>query len=855
MLLSVIIAFAIFEGTLAAEDIGNEWLNTVGLCARVENAISATATHFVTIAADRNVEKSKEGLVNASNSFEDATSNLELRERNNALQVSIDVADKLANLTLMWDSFQTLITDNVNSIASKPIQDKQDLLNEVDTKKQLLLLVAGEITVKYVHKSDENGGPKAVTTLMNTVKQIMSISSMTNDLILTSLKMDRSANMALSVTDFTDRHAVLLEGDSLKGIPIMSDVCKLMTMREVTYLWVRFSAGLANVAASSTQTAERATTFLETGLADAESLLREMSKVRDLVIEDKDMCKPTQGIPKKQWWALSQRIGLQRVLSQKSVRLFTNIATEVMVSENKVELVMALDQAKSNLNDLLFGNKLEDIPSPLSKDVAGALKTSKGFWDQMSTDLRAAVSRDGYDERAMTACSRLSDPLLVSLNNVMEFFVIEAAANMPSLQAAVIDISGAQLVKICKLCKEAMLAALKIDTARNTEQIEDSITKWRQSHEALLRGGAPRTNTSSGVPKTTNVCLLQQMQEALDVHRALEKSARVLVKHGNNSAELHQLNLLAYAKMFDAVTMYGTIEDITCELKENSVGDFKSFLSFVGDLRMLIQRVQKQFLSKAVGLNATATEISNSFEQLIFGEKRIGIKAAPTQAIADALFDLEALWLELQSALGTSTAVVTPDSLSTNRNGVEVVMTSDRMEAVMEAYVKLSEEKVSIDELNARRIDLASRQRMLVEQMAKEAILASENSASDKQLMSTIAAYESAYTKMMDQTHSGRDELLKSMDAAQAAWVEYKTELLDVASGSRATELQTKLDLLLPILDEIVLLYAEVVIEPERPQRSSFLLLRVLIPLALVLGPSLLGFIRGFFSKHEDNSK
>jgi hypothetical protein len=426
---------------------------------------------------------------------------------------------------------------------------------------------------------------------------------------------------------------------------------------------------------------------------------------------------------------------------------------------------------------------------------------------------------------------------------------------MPSLQATVIDISGAQLVKICKLCKEAMLATLEIDRDKNVLQMSDSVKLWRNAHTTLLRGGVPKTNTSSGVNETTNVCLLQQMQEALDVHRSLEEAAYILVKHGNNSAELHQLNLLAYAKMFDAVTMYGTIGDVTCELKKNSVDDFKSFLFAVGELRMLLQRVQNKFLSSAMELNTTINEISSSFEQLLFGETSIGIKAAPTQAIADALFDMEALWLQLKSALATSTAIVTQDSLSSKKSGVDAVMTSDKIEAIMEAYVTLTEEKVSGEELNARRVDIASRQRMFVERMAKEALLVRESSADDQQLRRTMDAYESAHAELMDQTHSGRDDVLQNLARAQATWVAYKTQLLDVASGSRMTEMQTQLDLLTSILEEIVRMYAQVVPAPVRRQRSSFLLVRVLIPLALVVGPTFLGFIRGFFSKREDCSK
>jgi hypothetical protein len=840
------IASAIFEVTAASSNSGTNWLDTVGLCASIENVIFEAGTYFVKIAADINVTQNKEHLNRANDAFDTAIKGLE-----GFGEYSTDDVAKVEVVANLWGNYSKMIFDNVDSITSRPVEEKQKTLLEIDERKEYLLQKANELTTKTVHMSIERGGPKTVTVLTYAVKQTMCISSLTNDLILVSLGIDKKENISFTIKDFDDRHSALLEGDSLNDIPMMSDVCKLLRMREVGYLWINFKAGLTAVldTASSKSHADRAKTLMATGLEDANALLTEMKMVRNLIIKDNDDCDPADGISKQQWWVLTQRTGLQRVLSQKSVRLFTNIASKVLVSENKVELVMALDEAETNLKDLLFGSKIDDVPSPISHEVAKWMAHSKSLWDQMSTDLRSVVSQDGYDKATLTKCSRLSDPLLLSLNNVMDFLVASAASRVPSLQAEVIDVSGAQLVKICKLCKESMLADLDVDREKNTGQMVDSVKMWRDAHTTLLRGGIPPSNVSTGVNKTTDVCLLQQMQKALDVHKRLEISANILVEYGNNSAELHQLNLLAYTEMFDAVTMYGQLVEITCTLNENSVVDFKSFLYAVGKLRMLLQRVQKEFLSTDVGLNTTINAISSSFEQLIFGESSIRIKAAPTQAIADALFNMETLWLELKSALVTSTAIVTQESLSSGKNGVDAVMTSNKIAAIMEAYVTLAEEQVSATELNPKRVDIASRQCMLVEQMAKEAILVGESSTSDQQLRSTIAAYEAAHNDLMDQTHSGRNDIIENMEKAEVAWQRYKVQVLDVASGSRAAEMQTQLDLLSPILAGNIALYAMVVEKPVRAQRSSFLLLRVLIPLALVLGPSLLGFIRGFFAK------
>eukprot|EP00927_Polykrikos_kofoidii_P085081 TRINITY_DN914_c1_g1_i2.p1 TRINITY_DN914_c1_g1~~TRINITY_DN914_c1_g1_i2.p1 ORF type:complete len:352 (+),score=40.46 TRINITY_DN914_c1_g1_i2:119-1057(+) len=300
--------------------------------------------------------------------------------------------------------------------------------------------------------------------------------------------------------------------------------------------------------------------------------------------------------------------------------------------------------------------------------------------------------------------------------------------------------------------------------------------------------------------------------------------------------------------MNKAVSLYGTIGDVKCELRGNSVEEFKAFLFKVGNLRVLVQRVQKEFLLRATGMNTTTAEINRSFVQLIFGETSVGIKAAPTQAIADALFDLETLWWKLEAALENSTAIIAQDSLSTTRDGVKLAMTLEMVEAIMTAYVRLAEEKVSDDELLPRRVNLASRQRMLAEQMAKEAVLVSESSGNDRQLrrtrlLSTMASYKSAHADLVDQTHVGRDRILTSMKMAETAFIEYEKYLLllvDGSSGGTTTAMQRRLDLLSVILEENEALYAEIVPETDR---TLLLVLQASVPITLICVPIIVGLV------------
>jgi hypothetical protein len=846
-LLTVIIASALFWGIHATSIDEAKWMKLIGLCATAEEAISDTSYHFAMIAADINAEYHMERLDISDKEFETATTTLKAGDGigvPEASEVSKDAATRLESLQDAWYRFKKIINDHAETIAGKPMKDKQNVLNSVDMSLEEVKSVADQITSIYVQASSINGGSKSVNSLKYAIEQLTSVSSLTKDLILLSFELDKSKAISSTIAAFNSRHTVLLEGDPLQGIPMMSDVCKLYVMTDVTYLWRKFAVALAAIVDSEDMAAS-ATTYKKSGFADAKMLLTKMREVRNLIIEDNNECNPSKGIPIEQWSILTNRAGKQRMLSQKSVRLFANIAAGVAVTDSKVDLVMALDAANSNLYELLFGSKQYNVPSPLSSGVAESLGTAKSIWDTMEVELRTGVTRTTIDERVLMRCARLSPSLLAALNNATNYFVAAAASFMPSLQAAVIDMSGSQRMLMQKMSKEAMLVFLNIDPDENILNMKSTMAMWRASHSSLIHGGIPKTNTSSGVPRTTNVCILQQMQDAFGVYKTLETLAYNLAEYGNGSTELHEMNAPAFAAMNKAVSMYGTIGAVSCELREYSVDVFKAFLSEVGNLRMLSQRVQKDFLSKSMDLNTTIAEIGVSFENLLLGGN--GVRAAPTQPIANELFDLETVWFKLKSALETSTAIVSQDSLSSKSNGSEAVMTLDGIEAIMGAYMTLTEDSVTVDELPARKLNIASRQRMLVERMAKEALLARESSADD-QLQRTMAEYESAHAQLISQTHSGEDRVLERMGKAETTWLTYKSQLLVVASGNRKNEMQKQLDLILTILEEIEALCAEVVAKPAVAERRSFLLLQVSIPAALVVVPSLVGFIRGFVS-------
>jgi len=370
----------------------------------------------------------------------------------------------------------------------------------------------------------------------------------------------------------------------------------------------------------------------------------------------------------------------------------------------------------------------------------------------------------------------------------------------------------------------------------------------------LLDGGIPKSNSSTGVPKTENVCLVRLMQDSMDSYEALERNVMQLLGNGDNGETLMSLIKSSIDTTTAAGDTYTDRQNLTCE-KNKALSAEEAIASIfkIGEMRLLTQRVQKEALLEGTGIGntvETTTETSNCIDHVTFGNQSGNIVAGPTQALLDTMFEVQKLWASLQLDLNKTTIADT--ALALDKPGKIL----DEIEHAMSLYLPITRTAVADDEFPAELVNKASRQSMLVEKMAKEALIMANFPTLRRRLQAsislteTIKLYEKSESELRDSTHSQRTELLAKIQVVDAAWQTYKKKLQVVADGSKKledlTEMQNALERLLTQWDGAMLLFQNPV--PFIPHKTPSWVVPVqwCVPLAILIIPSTAGVIRGF---------
>eukprot|EP00927_Polykrikos_kofoidii_P050898 TRINITY_DN44740_c0_g1_i1.p1 TRINITY_DN44740_c0_g1~~TRINITY_DN44740_c0_g1_i1.p1 ORF type:complete len:880 (+),score=133.93 TRINITY_DN44740_c0_g1_i1:56-2641(+) len=830
---------------------GSSWLQVIQEAGILRQSVGEFQLHFVALALGHDIDEHQKLMVEANETIHASICTLTHGKGSEILpasNISQLVASRLDIGKQLFTSLEKTAFEKAQRFSSANSSEIHGILEMVTKKTNHLAEIFDEIVSIYANTASVDQAGASAFRLSYASTQVSYAVELLKDTILIALSEDTRSHIEQTMKYFRSGHKMLTEGNVLLRVPLMTDVCQLSVMREVTHILEAFNGDITHVLDSGTgeELVASAKAFVKEKTQVADLLIETLKQAERLFVDSTQECDPIKEVSIEEWAVLINNVGKQMMLMERLVRLFANVANGVLVTKSKVDLVLNIDEANSNFNNLLFGSKEEGVPSPISPQLAVDSALAKSIWDTLEPDLRAGVLRQSIDPRLLAKCSRESARLREMLDHVMQLLVKTANEHAPSVQASILYRLEHQHMLIEEMSKDAVLVSSDIDRETNLESMKKSADAWRKSHATLLRGEVSKSNLSSDVPKITDACTLQQMQRAFDAYENLEVAAFKLAEEGSGGEDVDTLSATALTVVRKASSVY--LEPGKCEVQDIFLDEMKALLFQVADLRVLSQRIQKEFLmGNSTKVNTSIAEISDSVENLIYGTETM--TASPTQTIADRLFKFDEKWLHLKSALSNSTAIVTQDSLQSRSDGVEVVMTFNDVEGIVTPYVKLAQDPLFVEDLSAERVGLASQQRMLLEKMAKEALLVSESTQTTRRpqrarLVSSISLYERTHAELMDRTHLGRGTVLTKMAAVQICWNDYRQYLMLVADGSRSKNLPdmlTSLEELSVIWEELMILYAERVPAPEVIPIRSYLYLQLCVPIVLMVVPCVVG--------------
>lgn len=308
---------------------------------------------------------------------------------------------------------------------------------------------------------------------------------------------------------------------------------------------------------------------------------------------------------------------------------------------------------------------------------------------------------------------------------------LEAAMSQKDLAIA-IDHSVRQNVRIHKILKEALLIKMGIDVKENAKRMQFTTKMLNSDLDAFL--GRKKSN----IPAIQDKEILEKIKAFEKEWKEVEKRAKAIytLQYSNKDIEYlvaHNNSLLEKSQ--------AVVQAIVKKHKEDSDLKFAHDIKIAGKQRELTQRISKDILMYLNDINKTQAlrdlkkieELNRNFKALLYGDKELGCVGVKLPNIVAKLKAAQQSWNEakplIAKALKKKETKVTKDIID-KLDAIRVQM----REAVLLYTKSLNREKkyLALEHIKnnfynktnktKQLINLAGKQRMLTQRMAKLAI-------------------------------------------------------------------------------------------------------------------------------------
>jgi len=215
--------------------------------------------------------------------------------------------------------------------------------------------------------------------------------------------------------------------------------------------------------------------------------------------------------------------------------------------------------------------------------------------------------------------------------------------------------------------------------------------------------------------------------------------------------------------------------------------DIKDTINLSGKERMLTQKMSKEALliARGVDIDKNREELLESvalFDRILNGffngDKELKLIKTTDKEILNALNNIKSEWELFR------TDILKVADGNYNKNILESIDKRNlRLLSMVNSVVEMYRDRSGISPKLAQTINLAGKERMLSQKMAKELLLIANNLKSDKNIQSLKSSGEH-FTKTLQNLMKNQDtldeELLKRVAKVQKLWREYQDRLLNM---------------------------------------------------------------------------
>jgi len=296
---------------------------------------------------------------------------------------------------------------------------------------------------------------------------------------------------------------------------------------------------------------------------------------------------------------------------------------------------------------------------------------------------------------------------------------------------AQLDYAGRQRMLVQKMAKEAALVAQGVDLENSVSSLRDTMDFFANSHSALIRGV-----TATGLAPTEEVCTLEAMSSvsySWDYYRPL--MIQIVYDKAASNADMELVSQRCDdLEVFTQTALDHYMGGLNCSITPTDA-EWINLINMAGFQGMLVQRTSRVFFqivkavnpeSSQITLSETIASCEDNIRQLIEGDIGQSVTVAPTQTIVDGL---ALVWEAWEDFSGTVSEISSSDNPTDLGSQTQIAISTDSL-ACLELAIDVAEMYVEVAVLfdssaPVHVLNLAGRQRMLIEKMGKEAVLLS----------------------------------------------------------------------------------------------------------------------------------
>ena len=313
------------------------------------------------------------------------------------------------------------------------------------------------------------------------------------------------------------------------------------------------------------------------------------------------------------------------------------------------------------------------------------------------------------------------------------FFVVSLNAMSQKDLAIAIDHSVRQSVRTQKIVKEALLIKMGIDVKENAKKLKYTTDMLNKDLDAFLGRGK-----KSDIPAIKDKKIIEKLKIFEKEWREAEKRAVAVysLKYSDDDIKYladHNMDLLLKNR--------AVVLDIVKTHKENSNLRFANDIKIAGKQRMLLQMVSKDILMYLNNLNKSESlkdlkkikEINRNFNALFNGDKELKCVGVKLPKIVNKLKEAQQNWQEAKPLIAKALKKRDKKVVKDIIDRLDTVRVKMREAVIL--YTKSLNREKQFMALNGiinnfyhkshktkQLIDLAGKQRMLTQRMAKLSI-------------------------------------------------------------------------------------------------------------------------------------